>query len=102
MTDVLAQNWTYVYTGTTHLLTDVRDPRNPKPVNFLPIHPNSWCMHLQTAEDLMLVIEELDPYLMSRVRAMGLAADDAGITHIGELTPGAIATRKPSSASAKV
>jgi len=41
-------------------VTDVRDPRNPKPVNFLPIHPNSWCMHLQTAEDLMLVIEELD------------------------------------------
>ncbi len=41
-------------------VTDVRDPRNPRPVNFLPIHPNSWCMHLQTAEDLMLVIEELD------------------------------------------
>ena len=41
-------------------VTDVRDPRNPKPVNFLPIHPNSWCMHLQTAEDLLLVIEELD------------------------------------------
>ena len=41
-------------------VTDVRDPRNPKPVNFMPIHPNSWCMHLQTAEDLMLVIEELD------------------------------------------
>jgi len=41
-------------------VTDVRDPRNPRPVNFVPIHPNSWCMHLQTAEDLMLVIEELD------------------------------------------
>jgi len=30
------------------------------PVNWLPIHPNSWCMHLQAAEDLLLVIEELD------------------------------------------
>lgn len=39
----------------------------------------------------LVVIEELDPYLMSRVRGLGLAADDAGITHIGELTPGAIA-----------
>ena len=42
------------------MVTDVRDPRNPKPVNFAPIHPNSWCMHLQTANDLLLCIEELD------------------------------------------
>ena len=41
-------------------VTDVRDPRNPKPVNYVPIHPNSWCMHLQTANDLLLCIEELD------------------------------------------
>jgi hypothetical protein len=54
----------YAYVGTRVSrgvnVTDVRDPRNPKPVNFLPIHKNSWCMHLQTAENLMLVIEELD------------------------------------------
>ena len=42
------------------MVTDVRDPRHPKPVNFLPIHPNSWCMHVQTANDLLLCIEELD------------------------------------------
>lgn len=42
------------------MVTDVRDPRNPKPVNFAPIHPNSWCMHLQAANDLLLCIEELD------------------------------------------
>ncbi len=42
------------------MVTDVRDPRSPKPVNFAPIHPNSWCMHLQTANDLLLCIEELD------------------------------------------
>jgi len=42
------------------VVTDVRDPRQPKPVNFMPIHPNSWCMHLQTANDLLLCIEELD------------------------------------------
>src|ERR1700722_18762859 len=42
------------------MVTDVRDPRNPKPVNFAPVHPNSWCMHLQTANDLLLCIEELD------------------------------------------
>jgi hypothetical protein len=42
------------------MVTDVRDPRHPKPVNHVPIHPNSWCMHLQTANDLLLCIEELD------------------------------------------
>ena len=42
------------------VVTDVRDPRNPGPVNFMPIHPNSWCMHLQTANDLLLCIEERD------------------------------------------
>ncbi len=41
-------------------VTDVRDPRSPRPVNFLPIHKNSWCLHLQATEDLLLVIEELD------------------------------------------
>lgn len=49
---------TRVSRGVT--VTDVRDPRNPRPVNFVPIHPNSWCMHLQAAEDLLLCIEELD------------------------------------------
>ena len=54
----------HAYVGTRVsrgiMVTDVRDPRNPKPVNFAPIHPNSWCMHLQTANDLLLCIEELD------------------------------------------
>ena len=42
------------------MVTDVRDPRNPKPVNFVPTHPNSVCMHLQAAEDLLLCIQEAD------------------------------------------
>src|SRR3978361_2569289 len=42
------------------MVTDVRDPRNPKPVNFAPIHPNSWCMHIQAAEDLLLCMGERD------------------------------------------
>ena len=42
------------------MVTDVRDPRNPKPVNFVPTHPNSVCMHLQAADDLLLHIQEAD------------------------------------------
>ena len=33
---------------------DVRDPRNPKPVHYEPAAPNTWNIHLQTHEDLML------------------------------------------------
>jgi indolepyruvate ferredoxin oxidoreductase alpha subunit len=39
----------------------------------------------------LVVVEELDPYLMSNLLAMGLTVDDAGLAHIGELTPGAVA-----------
>jgi hypothetical protein len=35
---------------------DVRDPRNPKPAHYEPAAPNTWNIHLQTHEDLMLVI----------------------------------------------
>ena len=42
------------------MVTDVRDPRNPKPVNFLAMHPKSVSMHLQQADDLLLCIQEAD------------------------------------------
>lgn len=54
----------YAYIG--HFLScgvtvcDVRDPRNPRPVNFLPCHPHSWSMHLQSHDDLLLVVEEFN------------------------------------------
>src|ERR1700739_1624614 len=34
------------------MVTDVRDPRQPKPVNFIPMHPKSVSMHLQAADDM--------------------------------------------------
>ncbi len=42
------------------MVTDVRDPRNPKPVNFVNTHPKSVSMHLQAAENLLLCIQEAD------------------------------------------
>src|ERR1700748_2549146 len=57
-------NGGHAYVGTRVsrgvMVTDVRDPRNPRPVNFVPTHPNSVCMHLQAAEDLLLHIQEAD------------------------------------------
>lgn len=59
---MVARGHAYMGTRTSRgvAVADVSDPRAPRPVNWLPIHPNSWCMHLQAAEDLLLVIEELD------------------------------------------
>jgi len=41
---------------------DVRDPRKPKTVAFLPVHPKSWSLHLQTFDELLLVVEEFNFY----------------------------------------
>lgn len=50
------------YAITGHMFSDgfsvidVRDPRNPKPVTYVPAPPNTWNIHLQSHEDLLLVI----------------------------------------------
>ena len=41
---------------------DVRDPKNPKPVNFIPAFGKNWNIHLQTHEDLLFVIDEFNFY----------------------------------------
>jgi hypothetical protein len=43
-------------------VVDVRNPRDPRPVNFLPVHPASWSSHCQTSGDYLLVIEEFNFY----------------------------------------
>src|SRR6267378_1258582 len=35
---------------------DVRDPKNPRPVAFLPCPPNTRAIHLQTYDDLLLAV----------------------------------------------
>lgn len=39
---------------------DVRDPTRPRDVNFVAAPPNTWSMHLQAADDLLLVINARD------------------------------------------
>src|SRR5579864_496854 len=41
---------------------DVRDPKNPKPVGFVPAFGKNWNIHLQTHEDLLFVIDEFNFY----------------------------------------
>ena len=59
---MVARGHAYVGTRVSRgiMVTDVRDPRNPKPVNFVPTHPNSVCMHLQSSDNLLLHIQEAD------------------------------------------
>ena len=41
---------------------DVRDPRDPKPVNYIAAPANTWNIHLQTHGDLLLVINAKDMF----------------------------------------
>jgi hypothetical protein len=41
---------------------DVRDPRHPKAVGYHAAPPNTWNIHLQTADDLLLVINAKDMF----------------------------------------
>ena len=43
-------------------VVDVRDLKNPKPANFIAAPPNTWNIHLQTSDDLLLVIHAKDMF----------------------------------------
>ena len=56
----------YAYVG--HMFSkgfsiiDVRDPKNPRAVNYVAAPPNTWTIHLQTHDDLLLVINAKDMF----------------------------------------
>jgi hypothetical protein len=62
----LMVNKGYVFTG--HMFSkgfsviDVRDPRQPKPATYIAAPPNTWNIHLQTHEDLLLVVNARDMF----------------------------------------
>src|SRR5262249_26300834 len=41
---------------------DVRDPRAPKPVNYVAAPPGTWNIHLQVYGDLLLVVNAKDMF----------------------------------------
>ena len=41
-------------------IVDVRNPVRPGEVTYVPAPPNTWNIHLQTHDDLLLVIDALD------------------------------------------
>ena len=43
-------------------IIDVRDPRQPRPVTYIAAPPGTWNIHLQTHDDLLLVINAKDMF----------------------------------------
>jgi hypothetical protein len=43
-------------------IIDVRDAKNPRAVNYIAAPPNTWNIHLQTHDDLLLVINAKDMF----------------------------------------
>jgi hypothetical protein len=43
-------------------IVDVRDPRRPRPVNYIPAPPGTWNIHLQTHDDVLLVVNAKDMF----------------------------------------
>lgn len=41
---------------------DVHDPKQPKPVNYIAAPPNTWTLHLQQHDDLLLVVHAKDMF----------------------------------------
>lgn len=51
----IAQPWSGGFS-----IVDVRDPKRPGETVFIPAPPNTWTIHLQTHDDLLLTIHALD------------------------------------------
>ncbi len=43
-------------------ILDVRDPANPRPVGYVAAPPNTWTLHLQQHEELLLVVHAKDMF----------------------------------------
>ena len=59
---------------------DLRDPRKPVPVAYIPAPPNTWCLHLQTHDDLLLIIHNKDMFAQADM-ADEKAYSKGGVSH---------------------
>ena len=51
----------HLFSGGVTLL-NVSDPKNPRVVGFIPAPPNTWSLHLQTHDDLLLVVNAINQF----------------------------------------
>ncbi|HYA74124.1 MAG TPA: hypothetical protein VEF36_13310, partial [Roseiarcus sp.] len=43
-------------------VVDVRDPKTPKTIKYIAAPPNTWTLHLQAFDDLLLVVHNKDMF----------------------------------------
>src|SRR5215469_18574367 len=48
-------------------IVDVRDPRNPNTVRYVPNPPNTWSLHLQVHDDLLLLVHARDMFAQAEM-----------------------------------
>ena len=48
-------------------VVDVRDPKNPQAVAFVPTAENTWALHLQVHDDLLLVVNAANVWTAQKV-----------------------------------
>ena len=71
-------------------IVDVRDAKNPRAVNYVAAPPNTWNIHLQTHDDLLLVINAKDMFAAAEFAdekayykgQLGQAVGTAGATRV--------------------
>jgi hypothetical protein len=49
-------------------VVDVRDPKNPKPAGYFPAPSNTWNLHLQVHDDILLVVHAKDMFAQPELR----------------------------------
>jgi hypothetical protein len=69
-------------------IVDVRDPRNPKPVGYVAAPPNTWTLHLQAHDDLLLVVHAKDMFAQPELADERTYYKGGGKFHAAEPTPG--------------
>ena len=87
----------FAYTG--HMFSkgfsviDVRDPRNPRPATYVPAPPNTWNIHLQTHDNLLLVINAKDMFAAPEFQDEHAYYKGALGEKVGTATAGGASTR---------
>lgn len=74
-------------------VVDVRDPRQPKTVNFIACPPGTRALHLQTHEDLLLCVNAPSVWTMEEFQKdektyFGASPADSLKRQMGKFTPG--------------
>src|ERR1700674_3111339 len=84
------RGYAYIGHGYSNGITvlDVRDPKNPRPVAFLPCPPDTRAIHLQTHDDLLLAVNGPSMWTMQVDAQAYYSGSPADLLKGRQYTPG--------------